>query len=194
MMNVSYGWAIKFLSEMNPEGNPDPTDVGMAIEKILSMETINATPKKALLNALRYCASVMHLKEWAESNELLPRKEERRLAKWIPFVTRPMTEEELEEYSSYLGIDIDAIDREEAVVFTCDLPEDGQEVLITNLFGDILIDKCERDDFIGFEENGDMDGYLAWMPLPEPYRKEVLTDDRDLTGCDRCPGGDLPCD
>ena len=92
---------------------------------------------------------------------------------WIPFTTRPMDKEELEEYGELLGCGPEGIDPEDAVVFNCELPEDGQRVLITNSWGDVVIDKFERDDFVGFEENGDMDGYLAWMPLPEPYRKEV---------------------
>ncbi len=92
---------------------------------------------------------------------------------WIPFTTRPMVKEELEEYAEYFGCNVDAIDPADAFVYTCELPKDGQEVLITNIYGDIVIDKCERDDFFGFEANGDTDGYLAWMPLPEPYRKEA---------------------
>ena len=171
-MDVSYGWAIRFLNDMKPAGNPDPADVGLAIGKILSMETINATPKRALLNALRYCAKVMHLEEWLENAEMLPRKEPRSMTKWIPFTTRPMDKDELEEYGELLGCGPEGIDPEDAVVFNCELPENGPSVLITNSWGDVVIDKFERDDFVGFEENGDMDGYLAWMPLPEPYRKE----------------------
>ena len=179
-IDVSYGWAIQFLKKMNPKGNPDPADVGMAIGKVLSMETINATPKQALLNALRYCARVMHLEEWIEDAGMLPREKARSKSNWIPFTTRPMDKEELEEYASYLGIDVDAIDPEAFIIFNCDLPEDGQKVLITNLWGDILIDKCERDDFVGFEENGDVDGYLAWMPLPKPYE---VDDGKEGSGC-----------
>ena len=173
-IDVSYGWAIQFLKKMNPKGNPDPADVGMAIGKVLSMETINATPKQALLNALRYCARVMHLEEWIEDAGMLPREKARSKSNWIPFTTRPMDKEELEEYGELLGCGPEGIDLEDAVVFNCELPEDGQRVLITNSWGDVVIDKFERDDFVGFEENGDMDGYLAWMPLPEPYRKEGL--------------------
>lgn len=36
------------------------------------------------------------------------------------------------------------------------------------------IDKFENDPDYGcsFEENGDMDGIVAWMPLPEPWKGE----------------------
>ena len=49
------------------------------------------------------------------------------------------------------------------------LPEDGEEVL------------CSDDQnvfFVEYEEDwdppfGDIDGIIAWMPLPEPYRPET---------------------
>lgn len=49
------------------------------------------------------------------------------------------------------------------------LPEDGEEVLCSdgqNVF------------FVEYEEDwdppfGDIDGIIAWMPLPEPYRPET---------------------
>ena len=90
--------------------------------------------------------------------------------RWIPLTTRPMDEEERLEWSEKLGYDIEY---EDAVIYTSQLPDDGQEVLTCNRYGHVAIDKFENDPDYGccFEENGDMDGILAWMPLPEPYEE-----------------------
>ena len=92
--------------------------------------------------------------------------------KWIPVKTRPMDEEERKEWSEKLGYDIEY----DAVIYVSQLPDDGQEVLVCGLYGNVWIDKFSDDPYYGcsFEENGDMDGVVAWMPLPEPP-KEGLT-------------------
>lgn len=89
---------------------------------------------------------------------------------WIPLTTRPMDEEERLEWSEKLGYDIEY---EDAVIYTSQLPDDGQEVLTCNRYGHIAKDKFENDPDYGccFEENGDMDGIVAWMPLPKPYEE-----------------------
>lgn len=94
------------------------------------------------------------------------------LKQWIPITTRPMDAEERKEWSEKLGYDIEY---EDAVIYTSQLPDDGQEVLTCNRYGDIVIDKFENDPDYGccFEENGDMDGIVAWMPLPEPPEEET---------------------
>lgn len=40
-------------------------------------------------------------------------------------------------------------------------------------YGTVRIDRFENDPDYGcsFEEYGDMDGIIAWMPKPEPYRE-----------------------
>ena len=90
---------------------------------------------------------------------------------WTPIKTRPMDKEERAEWSEKLGYDIEY---EEAVIYTSQLPDDGQEVLTCSRYGAIRIDKFENDPDYGcsFEENGDMDGIVAWMPLPEPWKGE----------------------
>ena len=61
----------------------------------------------------------------------------------------------------------------EAVIYTS-VPDDGEEVLTCSRYGHIAIDKFENDPDYGccFEENGDMDGIVAWMPLPKPWEGE----------------------
>lgn len=84
---------------------------------------------------------------------------------WVPITTRPMTEEERKETSERIGYDLGD---DEAVVFTSQLPEDDQVVLTLNRYKVVNIDTFENDPDYGcsFYENGDMDGIIAWMPLP----------------------------
>lgn len=88
------------------------------------------------------------------------------MSEWIPVKTRPMDDEERREWSEKLGYDIEY---DEAVLFVSQLPDDGQEVLTCDKWGRVRLDTFFDDDGCYFEENGDMDGIVAWMPLPEPY-------------------------
>lgn len=87
--------------------------------------------------------------------------------RWIPIESRPMDEEERREWSERLGYDIEY---EEALIYTSQLPDDGQEVLVCTKYGHVYIDTFYNDDGCYFENNGDMDGIVAWMPKPEPYK------------------------
>ena len=99
------------------------------------------------------------LKEAADAIEELSKPH------WIPIESRPMDEEEREYYNEHYGYELTD---DEAVIFCCQLPEHGQEVLVCNKWGHIWIDTFDDDpDYgVGFETNGDMDGLVAWMPLP----------------------------
>lgn len=80
---------------------------------------------------------------------------------WIPIKTRPMTEEEKEE-----------IGHEYAFMYDCPLPEDGQEVLITDCYGNVEIDTFYRDyEGFYFENNCDDGEVIAWMPKPEGHKE-----------------------
>lgn len=87
--------------------------------------------------------------------------------KWIKIESRPMDDEERKYYSELYGYDLDD---HEAVIYCCQLPENGQEVLVCNVYGHIWLDTFDNDpDYgVGFETNGDMDGLIAWMSLPQP--------------------------
>jgi len=88
---------------------------------------------------------------------------------WIPVTSRPMDEEERLEWSKKTDFEIED---SEAIIYTSQLPDDGEEVLTCDRYGNVRIDIFENDLDYGcyFEENGDMDGIIAWMPLPEPYK------------------------
>ena len=84
---------------------------------------------------------------------------------WIPITYRPMTDEEKEHYSVQVGCDKEDLD----TMLDCQLPDDGEEVLIT-VFGEVETDIFYRDvDGCSFE-NRDIDDVTAWMPKPKPYK------------------------
>ena len=98
--------------------------------------------------------------------QLLPAEEPK--DRWIPIKLRPGTDEEYEEFCKYGDCP-----REDFRVFECPLPDDDQEVLVTTRWGHVCIDIWHRDvDCCYFETYCDDDDVIAWMPLPEPYKKE----------------------
>lgn len=78
---------------------------------------------------------------------------------WTPIKTRPLTEEEKEEYPDY------------TFMYDCKLPEDGEEVLVTTWSGKVALDTFYRDDGCYFEFNNDEGDVIAWQSLPEPYEE-----------------------
>lgn len=84
--------------------------------------------------------------------------------KWIKIETRPMTEEEYEHFEFDCPI-------EDAFVYECTLPEDGQEVLVQTKWGITLTTFYDDDGsyFESYEDNGDI---IAWKPLPNEYEGE----------------------
>ena len=99
---------------------------------------------------------------------------------WIPITARPMDEEEWLEWSEKRGYNIENDDGE-ALIYTSQLPDDGQEVLVCGRNGRVWIDTFYNDPDYGcyFEENGDMDVIVAWMPLPKPYRERKEDEQTD---------------
>lgn len=90
--------------------------------------------------------------------------------KWIPVKFRPMDLEEREYWEEQFW---EELADEDAVMFDCPMPEDGQEILVSYRKW-ISMDKCEIDGgYYGLEGNGDWVDVMAWMPLPEPYKEEV---------------------
>lgn len=103
-----------------------------------------------------------HYKE--EINEALDMAISALKGEWIPIVTRPMTEEEKEEYHG-------EYDPNDMTMYDCQMPEDGQEVLVTTRYGDVDTDTFYHDDGWYFENFCDDGDVLAWQPKPEPYKK-----------------------
>lgn len=110
-----------------------------------------------------------------DMNEILDLAEKALDSQWIPITYRPMTMEERIEFAEHYGIEF--CDTLEEKAFDCPMPEDGQEILISKSWGvveDVADNDIDGEGFIcyGLEGNGDWDGVDAWMPKPEPYKKE----------------------
>lgn len=103
-------------------------------------------------------------------NEAADAIEELSKPHWISIESRPMDEEERRYYSEHYDYNLTD---DEAIIYCCQLPEHGQEVLVCNKYGHIWLDTFDDDpDYgVGFETNGDMDGLVAWMPLPQPPKE-----------------------
>lgn len=91
-------------------------------------------------------------------------KHEKSAQQWIPFKTRPLTEEEKEEYPEW------------NCILDCKLPDDGQAILVSiNLRGH---ERVQYDEFYSDDGSYLDSGYAigeeatAWMPLPEPWKGE----------------------
>lgn len=93
--------------------------------------------------------------------------EEEQEPKWIPIKTRPLTNKEKERYAD-LGYSEDSIDS----MYDCPLPEDGEEVLITTRYDEVVTDTFYRDEGCYFETYCDKDDVKAWMSKPKPYKAE----------------------
>lgn len=85
--------------------------------------------------------------------------EEKPQGDWIPIKTRPLTEEEKEEYPDY------------SFMYDCQMPEDGQQILISTKYG-VEFDTCFADDGYYLDSDRDWEDVYAWQPLPKPYKEE----------------------
>jgi len=92
------------------------------------------------------------------------------MSEWIPIKSRPMDEDERKEWEELRGYKL--LD-DEAIIYTSQLPDDGQNVLICLRNGDIRIDTFAEDEYgCYFCEYDDMENVVAWMPLPKPYKEK----------------------
>lgn len=76
-----------------------------------------------------------------------------KVGEWIP-----VTHEIDEESGEYM--------------FTCQLPEEGERVIVVDRRGYIDIDEQCYDTDGWYLDGGDWNDIVAWMPLPEVYRGE----------------------
>ena len=78
---------------------------------------------------------------------------------WIPFTRRPMTEEEQKDYPNC------------TFMFDCVLPDDGDEILVSNRRFVWMDTFCSDIDGCYLDSGDDIGEDMAWMPLPEPYKE-----------------------
>lgn len=86
---------------------------------------------------------------------------------WHEITTRPLTEEEKADYAE------DGYDDYEIpeYMFSCKMPEDGQEILVATGWGvsqDLCVIDCDECNCLfELETRGDWDGVLAWAAMPK---------------------------
>lgn len=81
---------------------------------------------------------------------------------WIPFQKRELTEEEQEMYPEW------------SYYLDCELPDDGEEVLISSPTWGVYKDTFNNEGSDGCYLEGDeeINDGMAWQPLPEPWKGE----------------------
>ena len=110
-----------------------------------------------LKRAIAYESDFAEAKQMAiEALNALPSAEA--VQEWIPFTRRPMTEEEQEDYPNC------------TFMFDCVLPDDGDEILVSNGRFVWMDTFCNDIDGCYLDGGDDIDEDMAWMPLPEPYK------------------------
>lgn len=86
---------------------------------------------------------------------------------WHEIATRPLTEEEKSEYAERGYADYEIPE----YMFSCEMPKDGQEILVTTSWGvsqDLcMIDCDECNCLFELETRGDWDGVKAWADMPK---------------------------
>lgn len=93
--------------------------------------------------------------------------------RWRPVKTEKISKEEAQKMADQEGMNPE--DFEDYWRYVCEMPEDNQECLITtSVWGYVCIDTfyIDEDGAMYFEEHEDEDEVLAWMPLPDAYKKE----------------------
>ena len=81
---------------------------------------------------------------------------------WIPITTRKLTDEERKAVSVNV-----------AFMYSCILPNDCENVLVTTSDGEVVVTTFYNDGYYGcyfeyYEDDGDI---IAWAKLPAPYKK-----------------------
>lgn len=96
-----------------------------------------------------------------------------KFGEWIPITYREMTDEEKQAKADKLRIDPEALT--DNIIYTCEMPDDEQQVIITTDKNDVFMTKFYKygiyEYFELFEDPGDA---LAWMPAPEPFSNSEM--------------------
>lgn len=86
---------------------------------------------------------------------------EPKTGRWIPIKWHEITDEERER---------EGYPKDWVVYIDCDMPSDGDEILVQTKSGYIRWDVCYEDGEFSLDSGWDwIEDIVAWMPLPEPY-------------------------
>lgn len=95
------------------------------------------------------------------------------MTNWIPIKTKKLSPEEIREFCEETH-EFSPEEMDGAWSYDCKLPDDEQDVLVTTKYG-VSLTTFYNDNYGAYFENyedEDEDDVLAWMLLPEPYKKE----------------------
>lgn len=98
---------------------------------------------------------------------------------WHDVVTRPPTEEELEEFAEH-GL---SAEEYPSYVFNCQMPNEDEDILILTKKGWVHQDTCMSDGYCGIygliylDFNGNWDNVIAWAYLPTGKKDEEAAND-----------------
>lgn len=87
----------------------------------------------------------------------------REICEWIPIKYHEITEIERKE---------NGYPKDWVYFLDCEMPQDGQEILVQAKNGEIRWDVCYEDDGFSLDSGWDWKyDIIAWMPLPKPYER-----------------------
>lgn len=100
-----------------------------------------------------------------EELEIVDEKEQPK-TDWIPFEEKEADEDEKEAYGC-------------EYMLCCKLPDEDEEILVTYANGNVGEDIFLRDGYECYLDSGNefVTEAIAWMPKPQPYKKEGATDE-----------------
>ena len=82
--------------------------------------------------------------------------------RWIPVKWHEIMDEERE---------LEGYPKDWEVFMDCEMPCDGQEILVQTKNGYIILDICYEDGEFSLDSGCDwIEDIAAWMPLPEPWK------------------------
>lgn len=128
----------------------DGCPIQKAFNKLAEYEETGLTPDQ--IKAI----DVLYAKKCKEVAALEKAMQER----WIPITWHETTEED--------GFDV----KRYPLCLDCEMPEDGQEIIICRKNGWVCTDTCWFDDGYSLDSGCDwIEEVIAWMPLPEAYKE-----------------------
>ena len=108
--------------------------------------------------------ALMNDSDWADAIptiKSLPSAD--RSTEWIPVKWHEITDEERER---------EGYPKDWVVHIDCDMPCDGDEILVQTKQGYIRWDVCYEEGEFSLDSGWDwIEDIVAWMPMPEPYKE-----------------------
>ena len=126
------------------------------ISRADAIEAVMAEGRKVYTSEYANAERIIYEADAVEALAMLPSAEA--VQGWIPFTRRPMTEEEQKDYPNC------------TFIFDCVLPDDGDEILVSNGRFVWMDTFCNDIDGCYLDGGDDIDEDMAWMPLPKPYK------------------------